>query len=248
MGKRGLLITFEGPEGSGKSTQLNRLATWLRGQGYRVITTREPGGTRIGEAIRALLHDVHFTEMQARAEILLYSASRAQLVDEVIRPALQEGAIILCDRYADSTYAYQGYGRGLPLDWLKAITGFATGGLHPDLTLYLDLPPEVGLERKRAGQEEMNRMDREAMDFHRRVRAGYLEMAAAEPKRWRVIAADDSIEAVQRLIRQQVIPVVKEHLGDLRDEGGRDERERREDGEGGAGGGPLSARMRPHGD
>lgn len=202
--RRGLFITFEGPEGSGKSTQLALLADWLRGQGYEVLTTREPGGTRIGETIRSLLHDVRFTEMRPRAEILLYSASRAQLVDEVIRPALAAGQVVLCDRYADSTYAYQGYGRGLPLDWLREITDFATDGLRPDLTIYLDLEPSIGLARKVAGRAEMNRLDREQLDFHRRVRAGYLELAGAEPERWRVVAADEPLEAVQAAIRALV--------------------------------------------
>ncbi len=207
---RGLFITFEGPEGSGKSTQLALLAAWLREQGYDVVTTREPGGTRIGEAIRTLLHDVRLTEMDPRTEILLYSASRAQLVEEVIRPALAEGAIVLCDRYTDSTYAYQGYGRGLPLDWLRTITDFATGGLRPDLTLYLDLAPEAGLARKLSHHEEMNRMDREHIDFHRRVRAGYLEMAGADRRRWRVIAAEGTIEAVQQAIRAVVAEALEQ--------------------------------------
>ncbi len=215
--KRGLFITFEGPEGSGKSTQLALLAQWLRDQGYEVLTTREPGGTRIGETIRSLLHDIRFTEMHPRAEILLYSASRAQLVEEVIRPALEAGKVVLCDRYADSTYAYQGYGRGLSLDQLREITDFATGGLRPDLTLYLDLVPEIGLARKVAGKTEMNRLDRERIDFHRRVRAGYLELAGEEPERWRIIAAEESVEAVQAAIRA----LVAEKLDQL---GGKDGR------------------------
>ncbi len=203
-GRRGLFITFEGPEGSGKSTQLALLADWLREQDYEVLRTREPGGTRIGETIRSLLHDIRFTEMRPRAEILLYSASRAQLVDEIIRPALAEGKVVLCDRYADSTYAYQGYGRGLPLEWLRRITDFATGGLRPDLTICLDLAPELGLARKVAGKTEMNRLDREQLDFHRRVRAGYLELAGMEPERWRIIAAEEPVEAVQAAIRALV--------------------------------------------
>ncbi len=202
----GLFITLEGPEGSGKSTQLPLLVSWLEGLGYPVLRTREPGGTRIGERIRDLLHDPQHTEMNSRAEILLYSASRAQLVAEVVRPALAAGKIVVCDRYFDSTYAYQGYGRGLPLEDLRSITHFATGGLTPDLTLYLDLDPEVGLRRRLSGGGEMNRLDCEALEFHRRVRAGYLELAAAEPQRWLIIAADAPIETVRERVCAVLCP------------------------------------------
>ncbi len=200
----GLFITLEGPEGSGKTTQLPLLSAWLTAQGYDVLRTREPGGTSIGERVRELLHDPAHTEMSARAEILLYSASRAQLVAEVIRPALAAGRVVLCDRYFDSTYAYQGYGRGLSLTDLRAITRFATDGLMPDVTLYLDMKPEVGLQRRVTGGEEMNRLDREALDFHRRVRAGYLELASAEPGRWVVMDAAGSVAEVQAQLRAQL--------------------------------------------
>ena len=150
---KGLFITLEGPDGSGKTTQARLLAEWLTAQGYPLLTTREPGGTRIGEAIRAVVHDCAHVEMSPQAEILLYSASRAQLVAEVIRPALAAGKIVLCDRYFDSTFAYQGYGRSLPLDALRAITDFAVQDLIPDLTLYLDVSPEVGLQRRERSGE-----------------------------------------------------------------------------------------------
>ena len=168
------------------------------------IVTREPGGTRISEAIRALLHDPGHTEMTAETEILLYAASRAQHVAEVIQPALRAGKMVLCDRFFDSTYAYQGYGRGLPLEILRRITTFATRGLTPDLTLYLDLPPEIGLRRRESGGEEMNRLDRETLAFHERVRAGYLALIEEEPARWRRIDATAAVDAVQSVIRETV--------------------------------------------
>ncbi len=201
---RGLFITLEGPEGSGKTTQAALLHEWLLAEGYAVLRTREPGGTRIGEHIRDVLHNPAHTEMAAQAEILLYSAARAQLVAEVIRPALAAGQLVLCDRYFDSTYAYQGYGRGLPLDVLREITRFATGGLLPDVTLYLDVLPEVGLQRRVQGGGEINRLDREALAFHERVRAGYLELARQEPARWVQVDASGAIAAVQAELRQQL--------------------------------------------
>ena len=211
-----LFVTFEGPDGSGKTTQMQLLADWLRGRGFDVLTTREPGGTSIGDQIRAILHDPKNADMRPATEALLFSASRAQIVDQVIRPALRRGQIVLCDRYADSTMAYQGYGRGLDLDALRTITAFATGGLTPDLTIYLDLDVEEGLRRKRAayeaGQSEWTRMDQMEVNFHRRVREGYLRMAAAEPERWLVLDARRPIEEVQALIRAKVEEKLTERL------------------------------------
>jgi dTMP kinase len=197
-------ITLEGPEGSGKTTQIPLLVEWLRGQGYEVELTREPGGTDIGNQIRDVLHDPRNTAMDATAEILLYSADRAQHVAQRIRPALAAGKIVVSDRYYDSTLAYQGYGRGLDLQMLRAITAFTTGGLKPDLTLYLDIVPEEGLQRRQAGGEEWNRLDAEGLEFHRRVRAGYMELIAQEAERWVVIDAARSLEEVQEEIRAQV--------------------------------------------
>ncbi|MCC7361802.1 MAG: dTMP kinase [Anaerolineales bacterium] len=177
-------MTFEGPDGSGKSTQIKRLYERLQTQGYDAYLTREPGGTAISEEIRGLLHDLNHREMAPRAEILLYSAARAQLVQQVIRPHLAAGGIVLCDRYYDSTLAYQGYGHGLDLDTLRRITEFATEGLRPDLTLLLDLDAAAGLARRQTGGVEWNRLDDYALAFHQRVRAGYLALAAAEPQRW----------------------------------------------------------------
>jgi len=199
-----MFITLEGPDGSGKTTQAHLLAGWLREQGYDAVLTREPGGTGIGDQIRAVLHDPRNTAMDARAEILLYSASRAQHVAQRIRPALAAGKIVVSDRYAGSTLAYQGYGRGLDLETLRTITDFATGGLTPDLTLYLDIAPREGLQRRRLGGEEWNRLDAETLEFHQRVRAGYLELVRQEPERWVVIDAARSVEEVQAEIRTLV--------------------------------------------
>ena len=203
-----LFITFEGPDGSGKSTQINLVVDYLTRQGYEVLCTREPGGTAIGDQIRQVLHDIGNTEMSARAEILLYSASRAQLVEQVILPHLAQGGVVLCDRYADSTYAYQGYGRQLDFETLRLITHFATQGLQPDLTIYLDLEVTEGLRRKTAanmtGEGEWNRMDRLELAFHQRVRAGYLEMAQTEPERWLIVDASAPVAQINQIICQRL--------------------------------------------
>ncbi len=200
----GFFITFEGPDGSGKTTQIDLVAEHLRGLGYELFFTREPGGTAIGDQIRQVLHDPKNTEMSARAEVLLYSASRAQLVEQIILPHLSQGKVVLCDRYADSTFAYQGYGRQLDFDILRLITRFATRDLKPNLTIYLDLAVEEGLRRKAeantAGQGEWNRMDQLELAFHQRVRHGYLEMARTEPERWLVVDATASVAEINRII------------------------------------------------
>ncbi len=204
-----MFITFEGPDGSGKTSQIAMLADHLRAKGYTVVTTREPGGTAIGDQIRACLHDVANTAMASETELLLYSASRAQLVREVIRPSLASGYVVLCDRFADSTMAYQGYGRGLDRDQLAMLTAFATGGLKPDLTILLDMDVERGLRRRTANAEEMNRLDLETAVFHQRVRQGYHQLAAQEPGRWRVVDADREVTAVFDDVRQIVEAIVK---------------------------------------
>jgi dTMP kinase len=203
-----LFITFEGPEGSGKTTQIELLREYLEERDYSVLATREPGGTSIGDKIRVILLDPRNTEMLPASEALLFSAARAQIVHQVIRPHLARGGIVLCDRYADSTLAYQGYGHGLDLEMLRAITALATEGLKPDLTVYLDIDVEEGLRRKltahKASNSEWNRIDRQEMAFHRRVREGYLKMAAQEPNRWLLIDATQSLEAIQSSIRARV--------------------------------------------
>ncbi len=204
-----LFVTFEGPDGSGKSTQIKLLAETLTGLGQNVLLTREPGGTEISEQIRKVLHDLRNNAMQPRAEILLYSAARAQLVGEKIRPQLAAGGMVLSDRYADSTLAYQGYGRGLDLETLRLITAFATDHLKPDVTLLFDIEPEAGLRRRQAGGSEWNRMDDLTLAFHHRVRQGYLELARAEPQRWVVLDAAQEAGALQAEVRR----VVERRLG-----------------------------------
>jgi dTMP kinase len=206
-------ITFEGPDGAGKSTQINLVAAFLRRLGYEVLCAREPGGTAIGDQIRDVLHDVANTEMAAQTEVLLYSASRAQLVQQLILPHLNQGGVVLCDRYADSTFAYQGYGRQLDFETIQSITRFATQALVPDLTIYLDLDVAEGLKRKvnanTAGQGEWNRMDQLELDFHQRVRAGYLSMAEANPSRWLVVDATAPVEALSQTICQRLEQMLK---------------------------------------
>ncbi len=201
---KGFFITLEGPEGSGKSTHAPRLAEYLRSIGRDVLLTREPGGTAIGDQIRAILNDHANTEMQPRAEILLFCASRAQLVSRMIRPHLARGGTVVCDRYSDSTLAYQGYGHGLDLGILRTISTFATEGLMPDMTLLLDLPVEVGLARRRRSDSDWNRLDALEVEFHRRVRQGYLELLQEEPGRWTRIDAEHKEEEVWKALRKAV--------------------------------------------
>lgn len=200
-----LFVTFEGPEGGGKTTQLFQLAGFLRELGYDVLATREPGGTPIGDRIRAILLDPVHTEMRPQAEFLLFCAQRAQHVAQVIQPHLLRGGVVLSDRYADASLAYQGYGCQLDLAALRQVTAFATAGLQPDLTLCLDLPVEVGLRRKSGGSgDAWNRMEQREIDFHKRVRAGYLAMAEQDPGRWLVMDATRPPEAIQAMVRQAV--------------------------------------------
>ncbi|MCJ7723932.1 MAG: dTMP kinase [Anaerolineales bacterium] len=200
-----MFITLEGPEGSGKTSHIPPLVDFLRQRGLTVIPTREPGGTSIGEQIRTILHDLKNSEMNPRTEILLFQASRSQIVEEVIKPHLAAGEIVLCDRYGDSTMAYQGYGHALfDLDELGRLIRFATGGLVPDLTILLDVDVEVGLQRKNSSGE-WNRLDAYRLEFHQRVRQGYLQMMKAEPGRWVLVDAGQSWEKVQVQIRGVIL-------------------------------------------
>jgi dTMP kinase len=199
-----MFITLEGPEGSGKTSHIPHLVTYLRGQGYTVFPTREPGGTIISEQIRGILHDMKNAEMHPRAETLLYQAARAQIVEQVIKPRLANGEIVISDRYYDSTIAYQGYGHRQNLDEVRALVKYATGGLTPDLTILLDLEVEAGLRRKKKNGEEWNRMDDHELEFYQRVRAGYLEMVRQEPKRWAVVNSDQKWEDVQEELKKVI--------------------------------------------
>ena len=199
-----MFITFEGSEGCGKTSQMAALVKFLRAEGHPVLATREPGGTPIGDQIRTVITSLQNTGMLPRTEILLFQASRAQLVEQIIRPHLDEGEVVICDRFGDSTLAYQGYGYQLDLELLRLMVSFATGGLKPDLTLLLDLDVEMGLQR-RAKAGGMNRLDNYDLEFYRRVRSGYLEMATLEPQRWVVVDAEPSFDAIQENIRKIVM-------------------------------------------
>lgn len=202
---RGLFISFEGGEGSGKSLQTRNLARWLEERGREVVLTREPGGTPAGERIRDILLHAKETPLTPEAQVLLYSAARAQLVRDVIRPALDAGRIVIADRYFDSTLAYQGYGHGVSLEAIREVTGLAVAGLVPERTFLLDVPVETGLGR--SGWHAAAKWDRFevlATDFHERVREGYRRLAAAEPRRWIVINGDRDESAISADIRREV--------------------------------------------
>lgn len=203
-------------DGSGKSTQARLLADFLRAQfgDEAVILTREPGGTKIGEEIREVIHSLKHHNMAPTTEFLLYNAARAQIVAQLIRPALADGKIVLCDRYADSTLAYQGYGRQLDMDMVRDVIRYATGGLKPDVTFYIDIPIEQGLARRNQGHargEELNRMDVQTRDFYERVRAGYETMRQQEPARWVTVDGARAIQAVQDDLQKIVAYKLAEH-------------------------------------
>ena len=201
----GVFITLEGPEGAGKTLQAQRLVDELRSDGQRARLTREPGGTRLGEQIRSIVLAAAEggAGIDPMADALLFNAARAQLIAEVITPALAAGEIVVCARFADSTLAYQGYGAGAPLTALKAVEDAATGGLLPDLTILLDVPPEVGLARK--VEASRNRFEATFdLEFHRRVRDGFLELARTEPGRWVVVDATRDADAVFGDVRREV--------------------------------------------
>lgn len=208
---RGYLITFEGSEGSGKSTQISRIARRFEKAGYDVVVTREPGGTEIGEQIRhILMHAAESEKMTPETELLLFAASRAQLVREVIMPALEQGKIILCDRFLDSTTVYQGLARKIAAEPVHIINTFAVGNLIPDLTVVIDLPAEIGMERiKKRHNDLPDRMETENIEFYRNVREGYLMLAKAMPSRFIVVdgipGIDEVEESIWRRLREQVI-------------------------------------------
>lgn len=200
MSAGGLFVTLEGPDGAGKSVQARLLAERIRHTGRDVLLTREPGGTELGEQVRQILNHTTLTHHDPLTDALLFSAARHQHVQEVIRPALAAGRVVVCDRFADSTVVYQGYGGGAQIDAVKTLTQIATGGLQPARTVLVDIPPELGLARRRAGDsEQMTRFEAEPafdLDFHERVRAGFLGLATAEPERWRVVDGSADVQAV----------------------------------------------------
>lgn len=193
--KKGLFITVEGTDGSGKTTQIRLIEEYLRHKGYKVVLTREPGGTNISEKIRSITLDAGNTEMGAITEMLLYASARAQLVSEVIKPAIDNGAIVICDRFIDSSLVYQGFGRGIDLEVVMTVNRVAMNGIFPDITLFFDISPQIALERRIAATGT-DRIEKEKMDFHIRVYEGYKKVAQMYPERIKTINADGSIDNV----------------------------------------------------
>lgn len=204
MTNRAPFIVLEGPEGAGKSIQTTMLADWMRQHGWRVLQTREPGGTLAGDAIRSILLQSDHLNLHSHTEALLMAAARAQHVHEVIVPALDSGVVVISDRYVDSSYAYQGGGRGISLQELRTIQEFATDGIVPDIRLLLDLPVEKGLARRHGDADQVNRIDLAPLEFHKRVRATFLDLAHSEPDQWDIIDASRSVEDVAAAIQAAV--------------------------------------------
>ena len=208
MKKNGIFITFEGPDGAGKTTQALKLKEYFTQKGISCLLTREPGGTSIGDKIRDILLDTENVKMSAKAEVFLYAAARAQLVTQVILPALEEGNVVICDRYVDSSFAYQAFGLGEDTDFVLKTNEEATGGLYPDLTLLLDVIPEDGLkrqqERHNKGAEAQDRIELKDLEFHRRVRQGYLFLAAIQKERVLLIKAGQGEEEVHKKVMKAV--------------------------------------------
>jgi dTMP kinase len=207
--KAGFFITLEGGEGSGKTTQAPRLSRLLTDTGHQVVLTREPGGTPAAEQLRQVLLGSSVETIAPETEALLMLAARRQHVDQVIKPALKQGMIVLCDRFSDSTMAYQGYGRGLDLTLLRRMNDWATGGLVPDLTLLFDVPIAIGLKRRKGQAATQNRLDRETERFHRKVRAGFLALAKRDPRRITVIDARQPLDAVSATVDRLVLDWVQ---------------------------------------
>jgi len=204
--KKGLFITIEGPDGSGKTTQSKLLVEYLKKKGYSVVHTREPGGTSLAEFLREVILNPDL-KIAPVTELLLYSASRAQHTIELIKPSLQERKIVVCERYTGATIAYQGYGRGLDIELIKKLNRIATGGLTPDLTIILDVPVEKGLRRIKKGRNH-DRLEKESLEFHRRVRQGYLALAKESPEKIKVVSSSDNID----LTHKRIVKVVEKYL------------------------------------
>lgn len=198
-------ITFEGGEGTGKTTIIERLAIDLKNQGYDILKTREPGGSEISEEIRKVILNINNTKMDYMTEALLYAASRRQHLTEIILPAIQSQKIVLCDRYIDSSLAYQGYARGIGIDKVYAINDYAVNGFYPDLTIYIDIDPQIGLSRIKTNHRDMDRLDLEKIEFHQRVREGYLKVSQMFPDRIKVIDGNRSLEEVYNEVKKLVL-------------------------------------------
>lgn len=207
---RGAFITIEGVDGSGKSTQMELLQAYLEDRGFSVVHTFEPGGTKIGKQIRDILLNYRNAEMADLTELLLYAAARAQHVREIIRPGLAAGKVIICDRFADSTIAYQGYGCGIDANLIERLNAIATQGVRPDLTLLLDIDPGRGLARVRCRTGDSDRIERRRLFFHAKVREGFLALAATEPARVKLIRADLPVDAVHRAVTAHVDALLRE--------------------------------------
>lgn len=202
---KGIFITFEGPEGSGKTTIIGNVEKELISKGYKVKKTREPGGSKISEDIRRVILDVNNTEMDGVTEALLYAASRRQHLTEIVIPHLNEGYVVLCDRYIDSSLAYQGYARHLGIKEVLQINQFATSGLMPDLTIYVDVSPEVGLNRIASNHRNQNRLDLESLNFHKLVQSGYLEVYKMFPERIKVINGERDLNTVENDVKEVIM-------------------------------------------
>mgnify|MGYP002545312105 CR=1 FL=1 len=206
--KKGLFISVEGPDGSGKSTQIKNIRQFFKDKGIDIVFTREPGGTAIGERIRDVILDRQYQEMCPMTEAMLYAAARAQHVHQVIKPALAQGKIVICDRFVDSSIAYQGAARGLGTGRIMEINSFALCGIMPDMTLFFDLPPEKGILRKK-NEHELDRLEAEKIDFHKKVYAGYKKLCKDYPERIEVIDADDTVENVHNNVIEAVDRLLK---------------------------------------
>jgi len=200
---RGIFITFEGPEGCGKTTHIRLIYDFLKSRSYDCILTREPGGTKTGEEIRRILLHEDGVAISDLAELFLFEAARAQIVEELIEPALRKGKVVLCDRFSDATFSYQGYAGGVDLKSISALDNVATGGLVPDLTILLDIDTVTGLER--ACKKGVDRMEKKKLVYHKKVRAGYLKLAKKYPDRIRVIKVTGSVEETQKAVRREVL-------------------------------------------
>jgi dTMP kinase len=206
---KGIFVTFEGPEGAGKTTQVQLVVEYLKKQNVPYLYVREPGGTRIGDLIRQILLDPDLTEMVDRTEMLLYAASRAQLVEQKIRPALMEGQVVICDRYVDSSIVYQSMGANKDIDEVLAVNRIATGGLKPDRTYLLDIPVEMSQQRIALRGNGKDRIELKEYEFHIRVREGYLSLAKQEPERFQLIRADQSVERIFDQIINDLVSLLK---------------------------------------